>query len=959
MTNTLRRILPGSLLTLFLLAVCLASQASAFPRDVKWKQVKTEHFRIIYPERHRIFVPHIAGTIESVDADMSRFFEYDGERLTDVVLTDHIDSFDRFNLEVVRSPGALLVLHLGDMSAGAPSFDMRVSDWLLVQFIYQYTNILRHNMDSRFRHLFSFAYQDVGFSGWMDGGMALYMLTHLGEGQARSPYLDMFIRSDLLEASLEEIANRAATGYAGWPGDIGLFLYGYSFLRHLSEQYGAERLAELNRVQSKELPTPLEKDVFQEVYGKKYKDLRQDWLSELLNSYGEQIQQIQTKPLTHSQPLSESGYFSGSPLFSPDGDYVYYIEDSPHDRRALVQLRLSDREKRRLTEGNFSGSFSISSDGQSLYFCKTDIYQAYYQRSDLYALDVSSKKLTRLTRGARAFDPEISPDGSTLVYVTIQAEQMELKQMDLNGGEHSILWTASDYAQIRQPAFSADGRQLALQISELRGSQDIYIMNRDGSQLRPIFKDAAIDASPSWGLGDTHLFFHSDRTGVPNIFAYNLETGLLYQVGNVLSGNFDPVLSNDAQSILFTEYSSKGMNVHFAQLAQEQWRRMSPGVSQHAENRNVMRFQPGEIGDETRYNALSSLIPSAFPVLGGDEEGLLLGLNLGGGDKLGRHKYSLSLLYGLESNRMAFDAEYVNEQFFPTIGIVGYDRAVSYSDLFLNPQGGSEDYWERQQGGGIEIGIPLFRSLRSDLYITARYDFLEVSRLTKKEDLWQPLPDEGSLGNASSRIIWRSFERSRFSISPEAGFLTSVRYRRYDEIFGSDFNIHEATGDLNLYLNLPFQHHVLFLRGAGGISDGDTLQQGLFQIGGYLLDFETELIYEPKFHLRGYESTAYSGDRFVLGTVEYRFPLWYVQKPTLNGLLFWNSIAGNLFVDAGHAWKEESAEMDLQYSVGGELNLNIAYRYGRMPLGLRVGVAHGFDEELGETQLYFKFRLNL
>ena len=951
-------ILVYSLPTVLALFVFFHSQADAFPRDVTWKEVKTEHFRVIYPERHRKLVPHIAGMIESVHADMSRFFGHDKKRRTDVVLTDHIDSFDRFNLGVVRNPGALLVLHLGDMNAGAPSFDMRADDWLVVQFVYQYTNIFRHSMNSRFRHLFSTVYQDKGFTGWMDGGMALYMLKQIEGGPAQSPYLDMFIRTDLAEASLEGIAERAAIGYKTWPGDIGLFLYGYSFLRHLSDRYGPERLTELNRMQSEKIPSPLNKDVFLEVYGNTYEELRQEWLSGLLNSYGEQIQTIQETPLTHSQPLSESGYFSEAPILSPDGEYVYYIEDSPHDRRAIVQLRLSDYEKRRLTEGNFSGSFSLSSDGGQLYFCKTDVYQAYYQRSDLYRLDVKSKNVTRLTHGARAFDPAISPDGATLVYVTNNTGRMALKQMELSSGEHSEIWSSDGYDQIRQPAFSVDGNRLAVQISKLRGTQDIYIMNRDGSQLRPIFEDAAIDASPSWGLDDTHLFFHSDRSGVPNIFAYRLETDQLFQVTNVLSGNFDPQVSPDARHIVFKEYSNKGMNVHYAQLGQEQWRSVSRDVYPQVEKQTLPRFEARDIEGEGRYKAFSSLAPRAFPIWSSDDEGMTLGLNLQGQDKLRQHRYSISAVYGIDSNRVYFGAEYVNDQFFPTIGLIAYDRPVSYADLFQNPQGGSENYWERQQGGGIEFGIPLYRSLRSDFYITARYDYLELSNLTDKGELGQPQPDEGSLGNASSRIIWRSYEQPRFAISPEAGFLTSVRYRRYDEIFGSDYNINEATGDLHLYINLPFQHHVLYLRGAGGISDGDTLQQGLFQLGGFLFDFGTEAIYEPKFFLRGYQGNAFSGDRFVLGTTEYRLPLWYMQKPALNGLLFWNSVAAALFAEAGNAWKEDVQDVDLHYSVGAELDLDIAYRYGRMPLSLQAGVAHGFDEELGETQLYFKFRLS-
>ena len=79
--------------------------------------------------RHREVVQYIAGMMESVHQDMGRFFELTDDIKTDVIMTDHIDSFDRFNLEVVRKPGEYVSLFLGDMTAGAPSFDIQTKDW--------------------------------------------------------------------------------------------------------------------------------------------------------------------------------------------------------------------------------------------------------------------------------------------------------------------------------------------------------------------------------------------------------------------------------------------------------------------------------------------------------------------------------------------------------------------------------------------------------------------------------------------------------------------------------------------------------------------------------------------------------------------------------------------------------------------------------------------------------------
>lgn len=150
-------------------------------------------------------------------------------------------------------------------------------------------------------------------------------------------------------------------------------------------------------------------------------------------------------------------------------------------------------------------------------------------------------------------------------------------------------------------------------------------MNRDGSDARPILMDYAVDASPSWGPDDRHIFFNSGRSGVSNIFAYSLEDQRLYQVTNVLSGNFDPVVSPDGKLLVCKEYSSNGMNIHLSELYPAQWVAM-PVTSHTSSQTATERFTPLETSTETRYKALSTLWrPDPFPLWGSDEDGLQQG----------------------------------------------------------------------------------------------------------------------------------------------------------------------------------------------------------------------------------------------------------------------------------------------------------------------------------------------
>ena len=941
------------LLLSFSLSLIAVRHADAYPRDVKWREFHTDHFRFIFSEQHRQEVETLSRMAETIHQEMSRFLNFDKEIETTIVVTDHLDDASLPNSVMMSQFGGNIVMQLGEMKAGWPSLGVDVREWMMIQFIYQYTNVLRHNLDTFWRSLFSFAYVDNGFSGWMEGGMVVYMANQLFGKESRLPAIDMILRTEAMEGGLASLKQRSVGGVPSYNGNPTIFAYGFSFLQYLSDTYGAESLVKLIHAQRNNIPFPfLTKDAFAEAYGKSFNALEQEWSEHARTMYAQQLAEIQARPMTASTPLTAVGYGIQRPTLSPDGQFLYYVETTPNNSPALIRLRLSDGKATRMTSGNIGETFSITADGRFLYFSKTDIYHAYYQRSDIYRLDLDSFHVTRLTKGARAFDPAVTPDGSAVAYVKQEGASSVLVRWDAQSGQETVLAKTTDWTLIRQLAFSADGSKLVAQTLSRDGNQGFLLMQPDGTQIRTILYDANQKGSPSWGVNDRYLFFHSALSGAPNIFAYDLANDTLHQVTNVLTGAFEPHVSSDGQTLLFTQYSRKGFDIQQMPLGQGSWQ--TPSVALSQSSGSSLTAAPTEIGAESRYKAYSTMFPSAFPIWGTDEEGFQLGLEFAGSDALEQHQYSLSALYGFESNRVDLEGEYLNNQFFPSIGLFGYSKGIGYGDLFIDKSGDEEDYWELQQGGGIEIGFPIYRTNRTDAVLAAGYEYKEIEHLTDFDKLAAPYPDEGALGNASSRLILRSFEEYPNSISPEKGVVSSVRYRRYDEIFGSDFNISEVVGDLNLFVPMPFRHHVLFLRGAGGVSDGDTLQQGLFQLGGYLWNFETQVIYEPTFYLRGYKDNVFKGDRFALATAEYRLPLWYVQRTIFNGLFFLESFAGSAFFEAGDAWQDATEDAEMNSSVGGDLSARFVYK--RLHLQGHAGVAHGFDEDKGETQVFFKMR---
>ena len=67
------------------------------------------------------------------------------------------------------------------------------------------------------------------------------------------------------------------------------------------------------------------------------------------------------------------------------------------------------------------------------------------------------------------------------------------------------------------PVFSPDGTRIAF-TSNRDGNPELYVMNRDGSNVRRITNHPAIDTTPTWSPNGTQIAFTSDRAGTPQIY---------------------------------------------------------------------------------------------------------------------------------------------------------------------------------------------------------------------------------------------------------------------------------------------------------------------------------------------------------------------------------------------------------------------------------------------------------
>ncbi len=132
----------------------------------------------------------------------------------------------------------------------------------------------------------------------------------------------------------------------------------------------------------------------------------------------------------------------------------------------------------------------------------------------------------------------------------------------------------------------------------------------------------------------------------------------------------------------------------------------------------------------------------------------------------------------------------------------------------------------------------------------------------------------------------------------------------------------------------------------GGMTGGPP-QQALFGLGGGAPGDVDSAPDDLNLLLRGYAPNTFLGERAVLASVEYRFPLLEVGRGGVSAPFFLRRLHGALFVDAGEAWTDGPFRAGaLHAGVGAEIRCELFFSYF-LPLTVRLGIAAGLDDEGG------------
>ena len=213
---------------------------------------------------------------------------------------------------------------------------------------------------------------------------------------------------------------------------------------------------------------------------------------------------------TNPMPVTEDIIFP-SPLPTPtalggSAGTLAFVSD----RSGLPQIWLSDISQQSewqitdMQDGACQPAWSP--DGKQLVFISPCLgKRSTYTGSSLYIIDVDGQNIKRLPPSLEGdYDPAWSPDGTKIAYTSLFNGLPQIFLFNLNSSSIECLSDGS-YPE-RQPAWSTDGTMLAF--IRRRYSDEIWIMNLDGSNVRQFSLSGTLDvSSPTWNEDDSIIIF--------------------------------------------------------------------------------------------------------------------------------------------------------------------------------------------------------------------------------------------------------------------------------------------------------------------------------------------------------------------------------------------------------------------------------------------------------------------
>lgn len=922
------------------------------PASVKWRQIKTDHFKLIYPEDFEKNAQKLGNLFEYMHEYGTITLGFKPSRVPVII----------HNRDILPNAFSLWAPRRIELYTCPPQ-NSYPQAWLEQLAIHEYRHIVQMQMMNKgftrgmtwlFGEQATAALTGIFIPMWFMEGDAVCTETALSHsGRGRIPSFEMELRAQLLEKGIYSYDKAILGSYKDFVPDQ--YVLGYPLVAATRAKFGYETWIKTMNVVARRpfLITPLNVGL-KKTTGFNKTGLYKNILNELDSLW--KIQDAGVAASSSKQiSVQKEGSYSKFKYPHYAGDSLFIAErTSLDDISRFVMVNREGEEKVLCTpgffssdvfsinigtgafssEGNKPGSFTVdnlSVGGGVIAWTERETDPRWQNRnySVIKLYDFRTGKIKRLTHQSRYFAPAISPDGKTVAAIKVSYDNLtSIVLIDLSTGKEieTLLQSNDDFYMT--PTWSEDGEKLVFILLNQHGKSIQLLAMKD--RKVSCLLDASFQEIANPLFAGKYILFNGSYSGIENIYALNTTDGKLFQITNSRFGACNADYNSHSQTIVYSDYNSKGYRLVEARFDPANWIPFD-GIQDRSIGlyKQLLKDEKGMVDSTTNvshvfpsepYSKAGNLFKfhSWAPLyINYDNSETKTGISFMSQNELSTAISILGYEWDYASNTGMYRLGFKWEGWYPVfdLDVASGKRSVVYS---FEQEGEQRYYWnETKVSGGVKVPLLFSQGKHyTGLQISVHSTWQDYRRNTIPDTL--SAYKNGTFNSIDYRIYaYRFIKQAQKDVYPRWGQIVDVNYR--SSPFGTN-----SLGDMSsisatlFFPGLVRHHGIKFYSGIQFRNKGDFTY--------------ADLINTP----RGYP--ALLSERLVNLSVNYKFPFLYPDLK-IGPFAYFKRVKANLFYD--HAYYGEEGTDHLFNSIGADLTADMHLIRFLLPLdlGIRAGYA--------------------
>ena len=560
-----------TLFVLFLISNAFAQD----PPGIKWKQIQTNHYQIIFPEELLSDANRVANTIEHVHQGIEQNLKHEHKKIPILLSNRSVIPNGYVGQAPWRSEWFNIPLMIKEMGSTEWYRDLAVHEGRhIVQTNYMNQGVSRF-LGMVFGDGTQSLYTGILIPSWFWEGDAVGIetaLTHSGRG--RSSYFNRTTRALILEGKK---FNYQQALYGSFKEDYpGHYELGYFLTDHIKHAYGKEAWP---NIINKTLRWPFTLNPFfpfsrsmekttgfslHELYGNTFNELGENW--------GSQLEKLNESPANILSPKTKIKTSFLHPAMTPNGEIIA-LKTGLGNVPTIVKIGEIETVLKKISPS--ANLFGYHSNGTHAVWSAYDPDKRWTKRSwaNIRVLNIDTGQLRIITSKKRLFNPSISKNNKLIVAVSFsETRQCSLMIMDAETGKIIDQVEAPNQGLIIYPSWSNDGREIVFTSQKYRG-RAIYIYDREKRKFETIKAESWTEIFRPVFYQD-YIIYESIIQGIDQLVAIRRGDKKEYQVTARKFGATNSTVNSKGQ-LLFNDYTSQGDAVAVITLNPDDWAEIS------------------------------------------------------------------------------------------------------------------------------------------------------------------------------------------------------------------------------------------------------------------------------------------------------------------------------------------------------------------------------------------------